>query len=415
MKDKINEIVEKTQMKEKINTLVEKAQVKERLNSALEKGQEAKKEYESKMKDPNSGPLYRAAAYLVGTLVTILVVSTVYRVLHHAVEVHQLASEVEAGPNVRVAVVGMSSDQRTETLLGESKPFQEVTLYTKVSGFLTQINVDKGDKVEKDQILAIVSSPETSQQYAGALADARNKRTIANRMRPLLAQNLVSVQDAQQSYSDADVAEAKLQQQGVMKGYQVLKAPFSGQITARYTDAGTLVQNAANSAQSAQPLVTISDIDHLRIYVYLDQKDAYFVKPGFPVEISVAERPEVKIKATITRMTGELDSKTRTLLTEIDLDNTNHELVPGSFVYVSMKIKTTPHLAVPAEALVLHNGKHSVVVVSPDNTIHYREIEIADDDGKMIRVLSGIKEGEIVALNLGNTIEDGSRVRPKKG
>ena len=399
-------------MKEKLNKIVEKTQVKEKLKATLEKGQEAKKEYEAKMKDPSSGALYRSAAYLVGTLVTILAVSTGYKMIRHVANVHELAVEIEAGPIVRVAKVQMSSDERTETLLGETKPFQEVTLYAKVSGFLTQINVDKGDKVVKDQTLAIVSSPETSKQYDAALADARNKRTIANRMRPLLAQNLVSVQDAQQTFSDADMAEAKLEQSGVLKGYQVLKAPFSGQITARYTDAGTLVQNAMNSQSSAQPVVTISDIDHLRIYVYLDQKDAYFVKAGFPVEISVAERPEVKIKASVTRLTGELDSKTRTLLTEIDLDNSNHELVPGSFVYVSMKIKTTPHLAIPAEALVLHNGKHTVIVVTPDNTIHYREISIADDDGKMIRVLSGLQEGETVALNLGNTIEDGSHVRP---
>src|SRR5438105_4570807 len=102
-------------------------------------------------------------------------------------------------------------------------------------------------------------------------------------------------------------AEANVKALATMKAYEVLRAPFAGTVTARYADPGALLQNAANSQTSALPLVTISEIDRLRVYAYPDQHDATFVHAGDPAEITLSERPGIRLGARVTRLSGELD------------------------------------------------------------------------------------------------------------
>ena len=130
--------------------------------------------------------------------------------------------------------------------------------------------VDKGDKVKKDQLLAVIESPEIDKQYMGALADQKNKKAIAGRMSQLRARDLVSPQEADQAESDYAVAQSKLDSLAVQKSYENLRAPYDGTVTARFADPGALVQNATNSQTSALPVVTVNTIDELRVYVYVD-------------------------------------------------------------------------------------------------------------------------------------------------
>ncbi|HVO32862.1 MAG TPA: efflux RND transporter periplasmic adaptor subunit, partial [Elusimicrobiota bacterium] len=277
---------------------------------------------------------------------------------------------------------------------------------------LENVRVDKGDAVEKGQLLAAIESPETNQDYDAADADARNKRAIAERYKPLLDQKLVSQQEADQAFADANVAEARLKSLGATKGYEEIRAPFAGTVTARYVDPGALVQNAQTSQTSAQPLFTVSQLGRLRVYVYVDQSSAIAIHPGLPVRITLDERPDVQLDGTVTRLSGELDPRTRLLLTEVDIDNRAHRLVAGSFVKVSMKVQEPSYLQVPSEALVLRQNQDFVPVVTSSQTVSYRPVRIADNDGEHVRLLSGVSEGELVALNLGNSIEDGSLVQP---
>jgi RND family efflux transporter MFP subunit len=327
-------------------------------------------------------------------------------------EQRALLAEQQAGPRVRVVNVGKSLGDRTISVLGEARPYAEVTLYAKVSGYLRDVKVDKGDVVRKDQVLARIESPETDKDYQGAFADAKNKRAIANRMNALRARSLVSQQEAEQADSDAEVSEARLAALAVQKGYETLRAPFDGKVTSRFADPGALVQNATASQTSALPVVTVSQVDRLRVYAYLDQKDAPFVTAGSPVTVTLRERPGFQVPGTIARVSGELDPQTRTLLTEVDLDNKKGDFVPGSFVEVSLPIHAPSLPQIPVEGLIAQPGKSLVAVVSQDNTVHFREVHPANNDGQFVTILSGLNEGEIVALNLGTNVNDGAKVRP---
>lgn len=324
----------------------------------------------------------------------------------------RMAEEIARGPRVKTAIAKPAATERKVQVLGEAKPFAAVTLYAKVSGYLKDVKVDKGDVVKKGQWLATIESPETDKAYQAAFSDAKNKNSIAKRIEKLLARDLVSAQEAETARSDAEVASARLESQEVLKSYETLRAPFDGTITARYADPGALVQNAANSQTSALPILAVSDVKKLRIYVYLDQRDALSVAKGTPARVSLSERPDLMLIGEVARVTGELDEKTRMLLAEVDVDNKGGQIVAGSLVQVSLDLKSAPGILVPSEALVLRQGKTVVPVIDDKNEVTYTDVKVIDNDGNNVKIQSGLAAGQVVALSLGNTVNDHGKVRP---
>lgn len=327
-------------------------------------------------------------------------------------ETRDRLAAVKAGPQVRVIAAKRSSGERLVSLTGEARPYAAVTLYAKVSGYLKKVMVDKGDRVNAEQVLAVIESPELDRQYESAVVDAQDKRRDADREKILVGKNLVSQQDADHAEAAARESESNAEALKVQKEYEILRAPFSGIVTARFADPGALVQSAANSQTTALPLVTLSQTNKLRIYVYLDQKDAAFVRIGDHAEISDSSRPDVKLAASITRISGELDPKTRTLLAELDVDNKQGLLLAGSFVQVSLRLKTAQSIEIPAEALLMKGDKAFVATITEGSKVNFRPVDVADSDGKTVRISSGLEEGQQLVLNPGFGIADGAQVQP---
>jgi RND family efflux transporter MFP subunit len=327
----------------------------------------------------------------------------------------EVAARVDAhkgGPRVMIAKASTSPSVRTLHLQGEARPFASVTLYAKIAGYLRDVSVDKGDEVRADQVLATIVSPELDQQVLAAKADAANKRRQAKRMQALAAPGVVSAQDVETSTSGADVAEAQAESLRKQDAYRTLRAPFPGIVTARFADPGALIQSAASGQSGALPIVTVADNKRLRIYVYLDQTTAPFVKVGDQAEVRIPERPGWLRTAQVARLSGELTPHTRTMLTEVDMDNADGALLPGSFVEVEIQIRVPSLVEVPAEALVVRGSKSFAAIVDSDSHLRFRPVRLADDDGQTVRVLGGVRAGETVALNVGETVDDGALVEP---
>ncbi len=327
-------------------------------------------------------------------------------------ELKSRAEAVKAGPRVRIVTAVPSPQKRFISLVGEARPYASVTLYAKVSGYVREIRVDKGDRVKAGQILAVIESPEIDRQYEAALADAKNKRAFAGREKILGEKGYISIQEAEDAGTAARVAEANAEALKVQKGYETLSAPFPATVTARFVDPGALVQSAVSSQTTALPVVTLSQTDRLRVYIYVDQRDASLVRVGEPAEISDAARPEIRLSAVVSRITGELDQKTRTLLTELDLDNRRGLILPGSFVQVTLTMKAPPSVEVPANALMMREDKSFVAVVTAGNRLSIRPVVILYSDGRVVRVISGLNDGERVVLDPGSDIAEGQQVQP---
>jgi len=327
-----------------------------------------------------------------------------------AEEARARAAQAEAGPAVAVATAVRGPSSRKINLVGEALPATTATLYAKVSGYLNRIAVDTGDRVKAGQFIAEIQSPEIDQQITTARVGLENKQRLLKRGRELAEQGFFSQQTLDNAETEVQVAQSQLDELRTMSGYRTLKAPFAGVVTARFADPGALVTNAASNQTSALPLVTISDVSRLKVTVYVEQSEAPNVKIGTEAEIVDAASPERRVKGRVARVSGELDPKTRTLLSEVDFDNGKGQFLPGSFVNVSLVIPSTSYVEVPVPALVVRDKKNLVATLTADNHIRLVPINVAGTDGKMVRIADGLDEGERVVLGLPNTLADGSRV-----
>jgi RND family efflux transporter MFP subunit len=318
---------------------------------------------------------------------------------------------MDLGPRVEVVTIGAGPKERTIRLLGDVRSASTATLYAKVSGYLKSIPVDKGDKVKAGDIIAEIESPEIEQQYAGAAADLANKQRNLARIKGLYEKGNTTQVAMLQAETDATISENTVGVLATTKSYQTVRAPFDGRITARFADPGALVTNAQTNFVSAMPMVTISDDSRVRVYTYLQQADVPFVHVGDKAEVSDASNPDRMKEATVTRMTGELDSKTRTMLIEVHMDNADGFFIPGSFAYVTLHIPIESRIQIPVTALLTRANENYVAVLNNDQ-VRFQNVKVSSTDGSVVSLADGLNAGEKVAINVPDELTDGSRIQP---
>ncbi len=321
------------------------------------------------------------------------------------------ATVAERGPRVEVVTTAAGPKERTIRLLGDVRSAATATLYGKVSGYLKAVTVDKGDRVEAGQIVAEIESPELDQQYASASADLANKKRNRARLQELYSRGNATQVSMLQAETDATVAENNVAALATMKSYQTVRAPFTGRVTARFADPGALITNAQTNFVSAMPMITISDDSRVRVYVYVQQQDVPFVHVGDVAEVADASNPERKKTAAVTRMTGELEQKTRTMLVEVHLDNSDGFFVPGSFAYVTLHVPVPSYPQIPVTGLITR-GEDNMVAVLDNNVVHFRKVTVAATDGAIVSLAEGVQPGEKIAINVPDEVTSGSRVQP---
>jgi RND family efflux transporter MFP subunit len=341
-----------------------------------------------------------AAAAITGIVVV------QHRSLARQAEARRKAAE--AGPLVRSLVMGEGGTLSDPMVQGEALPYLSTTLYARASGFLKDIRVDKGSPVRKGQLLAVIEGPEMDRDLEALKADAENKRRNAARLTALLGDKLVSAKDAEQAQADARMAEAKLASLGVSKAYQEIRAPFDGVVTQRFVDPGAMVQNASSST-NVQPVVTVAQVQRLRVTFYLDQDLAKRVKIGDPLRVQSGQGPAQQ--ASISRLAGALDPRTRTLTAEADLENPKGLFLPGGSVQVIIGKPAQDGFTLPLEAVAQRQGKAFALVVDGTSHTHLRPLTLGEDNGQRVRVIQGLQAGERVVLNLPPGLAEGSLVR----
>jgi len=321
------------------------------------------------------------------------------------------ANVVNRGPRVEVVAASQGPSERTITMLADVRANATAILYAKVSGYVKSVAVDRGDRVEAGQVVAVIESPEIDQQYAAAVTDLEHKRRNLARSQELLAKGNTTQVAMFQFETDARVAESNVKGLETMKGYQTIRAPFSGRVTARFVDPGALITNAQTNMVSALPIMTVSDDSRLRVFCYVQQQDVPFVNVGDVADVIDASNPDRNMKAKITRMTGELETRTRTMQIEINIDNTEGFLVAGSFANVTLHIPIKSYPQIPVSGLLVR-GNDSFVAMVEDDTLRYRPIRVASTDGNTVTVAEGLRQGDRIAINLPDEMTDGAKVQP---
>jgi RND family efflux transporter MFP subunit len=320
-----------------------------------------------------------------------------------------LQKELAQGPTVRAARVEMATADRVVSLPAEVRAEMHATLYAKVSGYLKEVTVDKGDRVSKGQVVAVLESPDLDEQLRSAEAELSLRKQQLSRALRLVGSGYVSHDQREQLEESVKVAQANVVRARVQKDYQLLRAPFDGTVTARYADPGALLPAATGSTSSAQPLLEIAQVDRLRLALQLGQDDASRVRTGDAVRLQLAP-DQPAFQARISRIAQSLDPRTRTMLCEIDLAQPPRGLYPGAFVETTLALHGDPRPLVPTEALVGQSGQLFVALIE-DSKVHFQHVKLGVDDGARVEVLDGLRGGELVALNLAPDVTDGSPVR----
>ncbi|HEX3575247.1 MAG TPA: efflux RND transporter periplasmic adaptor subunit [Rhodopila sp.] len=326
-----------------------------------------------------------------------------------------LAEGVARGPVVQVVQVTQGPKERQIQLLGDTRAYQTATLYGKVSGYVTTMAVDRGDHVKAGDLLATVASVETDQQYESAMRDLENKRRNWVRAQDLVAKGWTSHQAADQAQADFTMATANVGQYATLKSYEQIRAPFDGVVTARYVDVGALVQNSTTNKTSNQPVLTIADETRLRVDVFVEQRDVPFVHVGDLADVADGANSNRKVQARIARTSDELDPRTRTLFVELDVDNNDHFLVPGSFAYVTLHVPVQSYPEIPVAGLIVRGTRTMIAGLGSDQTVHLQPVTVANTDGITASLAQGATVGQRVAINLPDEVSDGGRVQPVTG
>jgi membrane fusion protein (multidrug efflux system) len=325
----------------------------------------------------------------------------------------ELAQQQAPGPHVLVSNVLQSAATRDVKLPATIQGFDQTDVYAKVPGYLKTIKVDKGDRIHAGQLLAILTSPELDQQTANARANYNIALITDKRNQILVRSQVIPQQTADETHATMLQTRATLQQDIAYQQYETITAPFDGIVTARYIDPGHLVPaNTTPGTPGSGAIITVSRMAPLRVFTYVPQNVAPFIKDGDAATITAIGYSGQKFVGTITRHPEALSPDTRTMLVEVDLPNEKEVLYPGMYATAEFTVTMgTGSPMVPDDALVFRDGKVYVPVVR-NNVLHLAEVTLGYDNGQTVEVLSGISPNDKVAVNVGQAARDGENVQP---
>jgi len=322
------------------------------------------------------------------------------------------SQEVALGQRVLVKQVGASPQSRSLDLPGEIHGFVETPVFAKIPGYLKSIRVDKGDRVKRDEVIATLTSPETDQQVANALAGYKLALITDRRNQTLLREGVIAKQAADDSHAAMLQAKASYDQIAATLAYTVIKAPFSGVVTARYVDPGKLIAQSTGGTTTEAPIVAMATLSPVRVYANVPQSVAPFIKDGDAAIVTVTDYPQRLFEGAITRHPNALDQATRTMLVEIDLPNDDLALFPGMYARVQFQVAMRTGVpVVPDDALIFRDGKPYVPVVT-GTRLHLAPVDLGYDDGINIQIRRGVAVGDLIAVNVGQSAREGETVQP---
>jgi RND family efflux transporter MFP subunit len=326
------------------------------------------------------------------------------------------------------------------TVAGQFQPYQQVDLHAKVSGYIRWIKVDIGDRVRHGEVLALLEVPELQNQVEGAQAEVRHSQSDitraqsevvsaestysalhaeytrleeASKERPgLIAEQELDDARAkdQQAAAQVGVAKASLdamqQQLGIsnatrsrletMSGYEQIVAPFTGVVTKRYADTGTLIQAGQDNNTQTLPVVQVAQSDLLRLRMPVPESDVPYIQVGGDVQVKVNATGHT-FTGKIIRFSRALDTNTRTMLTEVDVPNHDLSLNPGMYAETTIQLlQKNDALILPAQAVVQSGDQSYVLVVDATNHVEKRNVTLGIQTSNRVEITSGLQAGDNV-------------------
>jgi membrane fusion protein (multidrug efflux system) len=344
-------------------------------------------------------------------------------------------TEAESLPVVDVIQPKNGKSTRPISLPATLQPLADTVLYPRANGYVERFDVDIGAHVKEGQLLAVIETPELDSQLEqaraqllqseAALGQQRAQREYADtsltryeRLRPAgiasqqeldqkSAEAKVSAANVTAAEATVEVSRADVRRLTQLKSFARVVAPFNGIITSRTTEKGALVTSG-----NSTPLFRIADVDIMRAFVQVPQTMATYVHAGSSVEISVREYAGRVFTGKLTRTAGVLDQATRTMNTEIQIENKRNELMSGMYAEAALAVDQ-PHEVweVPATALFNDAQGLRVATVDEQDTVHFRTVTLERDAGATLQIASGLTGSERIVKLASASLSEGGKVR----
>jgi RND family efflux transporter MFP subunit len=338
----------------------------------------------------------------------------------------QRATREAAVPTVAVIHPSASSPSDELVLPGTARAFIDAPIYARASGYLKKWYADIGARVTQGQILAEIETPELDQQLRQARAELENARanmtmaqTTAERWQTLLKRDAVSRQETDEKTSDYNAKRAIVESNSAnvkrledLQSFQRVTAPFDGVITARNTDVGALID--AGASGQARELFRLASTSKLRVAVSVPQAYAQAARPGTPTTITLEENPGKVYRGTLARTSTALDPIARTMLSEVEMENPNAEVLPGAYVVVRLRVGLeTRGMTIPANSLLFRSEGLRVAVVR-DGRAELVPVTLGRDYGRSVEVVTGLSPSDAVILDPADSLVSGVPVRVRQ-
>lgn len=343
----------------------------------------------------------------LGILGVVGAIATATMFSNRASEVAESASD-EKIESVIVVSAHRADLTRTLTIPGDIKPFQVTPVHAKVSGYLKTIRVDRGTWVKAGEPLARLEIPEMEREYHRVESDMIMKHRVYKRLADIQRENpdLIPREEVELAQTEFVMAKAAKEELGAVMDYATIRAPFDGVITERHVHHGALIQAGTSSQLNAPPLVTIMDLDQVRITVAVPESDVAWITQRTPVSITVDAWKGKAWTGTVTRYANALDPATRTMPTEIEVDNPDHTLYPGMYAHVTFTLQTMANrLVVPRQAVLKTPTGRELLIVEQDS-VKAVAVRTGFEDERWVEITEGLSGEEQIIL------QDLQRIRP---
>jgi RND family efflux transporter MFP subunit len=328
-------------------------------------------------------------------------------------------------PTVSVIHPKLGAPQQEIVIPGDMQPYADAPIFARTSGYLKKWYADIGANVKAGELLAEIDSPEVDQQLQQARADLSTAQAnmnlaeiTAGRYKDLLKTDSVAQQDVDNATGNYDArrttvesAQANVKRLQDTQAFEKVYAPFDGVITARNTDIGQLIDSGSSGGTSRE-LFHMAAVNPLRVYVNVPQLNSPEIRPGLHADLVLTEFPGRRFQGTVVRSSGAIDNTSRTLLTEVDVDNSARLLRPGGYVEVHLKLPSPVNtFTLPVNATIFKSAGLQVAIVKNGKTISLIPVTPGRDFGTEIEIVAGLKGDEWVVLNPSDSLTEGAVVR----
>lgn len=362
-------------------------------------------------------------------IVVVLVVAGAVLLLMRRGEYQTLANTTEQLAVPTVAIIHPIAEPGDENLVlpGTLQAYVESPIYARTNGYLKMWYHDIGSRVNKGDLLVDIDTPEVDQQLYQARADLNTAKAnenlsqiTATRYTELLKTDGVSKQEVDNANGDLEAkhaivqsGEANVRRLEELESFKHVYAPFSGVITRRNVDIGTLI-NSGNGGASGQ-LFFLAQTDPIRVFVNVPEAYASSIRAGLGAYLELTQYPGQRFQGKVVRTAESIDLATRTLLTEVDVPNRSGLLLPGGFAQVHLEVKAIGQpMQVPVNALLFRSEGLRAVVITADHKTHLQRLVIGRDYGNTLEVVDGLKPDDWIVLNPADSLEDNQKVNVKQ-